>query len=110
MASLDFGLKNIDERRKYISEEIKDTELMSKKHKKECKALNFFEHFLFYISAVNGCVIISAFASLIGVPVGIAGSAVGIRISAITAGIKKYKSVIKKKNKKARSYSVISKN
>ena len=33
-------------------------------------------------------------------PVGITSSAVGLKICAITAGIKKYKSIIKKKNKK----------
>ena len=38
--------------------------------------------------------------SLVGVPVGIASSAVGLKICAITAGIKKYKSIIKKNRKK----------
>ena len=41
-----------------------------------------------------------AFASLFCVPVGITISALGIKICAITAGIKKYKSIIKKKKKK----------
>ena len=41
-----------------------------------------------------------AFASLVCVPVGIVSSAIGIKICAITAGIKKYKSIIKKKKKK----------
>ena len=43
---------------------------------------------------------ISAFASLICVPVGITSSAVGINIFSIIAGIKKYKSIIKKMKKK----------
>ena len=43
---------------------------------------------------------ISAFASLVCVSVGITSSAVGIKICAITAEIKKYKSIIKKKKKK----------
>ena len=42
---------------------------------------------------------ISAFASLVCVPVEISSSAVGIHVCAITAGIKKYKSIIKKKKK-----------
>ena len=41
----------------------------------------------------------STFASLTGVGVGIASSAVGLEICALTAGIKKYKSIIKKKTK-----------
>ena len=43
---------------------------------------------------------ISAFASLVSVPVGLTSSAIEIKICAITAGIKKYKSIIKKKKKK----------
>ena len=42
----------------------------------------------------------SAFAYLIGIPIGITSSAIRFKISAITAGIEKYKSVIKKKKKK----------
>ena len=55
---------------------------------------------LVLVSAVTGCVSIFAFASLVGVPVGITSSAVGIKTRAITAGIKKYKSNIRKKEKK----------
>ena len=46
---------------------------------------------------VSGCVSIYAFASLVGVPLGIPSYGVGLKICAITAGIKKYKSIIKKK-------------
>ena len=42
------------------------------------------------------CVSISTFASLFGIPIGITNSAVGLKNCAITAGIKKYKSIIKK--------------
>ena len=70
---------------------------MNEKFKKTCKYLIFLEHFLILASAVTGCVSISAFASLVAIPVGIMSSAVGIKFCAITAGIKNYKSVIKKK-------------
>ena len=43
---------------------------------------------------------ISTFTSLVCVPVGITRFALGINICAITAGIKKYKSIINKKKKK----------
>ena len=68
---------------------------MSKKHEKVCRALNYFELCLIFISAVSGCVSISAFASLVGVPVGTTSSAAGLKICAITTGIKKYKPIIK---------------
>ena len=53
-----------------------------------------------YLPTVTGCVSISAVASLLCVLVGIISSAVGIKIRAITAGVKKYKSIIKEQKKK----------
>ena len=98
--SQEFRLKNIDETRNYLIEEINRNELMSKKHKKVCTTLNYIEHFLILASTIKGCISIYAFASLIGIPIGIMSSAIGLKICAITAGIKKYKSIIKKKKKK----------
>ena len=65
-------MESIDETRNYLLEEIKHNDLMSEKHKKVCRALNFFEHFFVFISAISGCVSISAFDLLVVVPVGIA--------------------------------------
>ena len=55
---------------------------------------------LILVSTVTGRVLISAFTSLVAVPVGITSSPVKLKIYAITTGIKKYKSIIKKKKKK----------
>ena len=52
------------------------------------------------VSTVSRCVLISSFASLVCFPVGITSSAVGMKICAIIEGIKKCKSIIKKKKKK----------
>ena len=41
--SHEFKLKNIDEARNYIPAEIKQNKLMSKKHKKVCKTLNYIK-------------------------------------------------------------------
>ena len=70
---------------------------MSKKHKKVCRFLNYIGHLLILITAVTGCVSISAFASLAGIPIGIMSSAIRLKICVTTAGIKKYKSIIRKK-------------
>ena len=75
--------------------------LISKKHKKVSTTLNYIEHFLVLASPITGCVSISAFASLIGIPIGIASSTIQLKICAITAGIRKYKSIIKKNKKEA---------
>ena len=46
---------------------------MSEKHKKARRNLNYFDHSLL----LSGCASISAFASLVGVPLVTANSAVG---------------------------------
>ena len=84
----------------YSIEEIKQNDLISNKHKKLCKILNYTEHLPVLASTVTGCVSISAFASLVDIPVGIASSAAEIKICAVTAQIKNYKSIVKVKKKK----------
>ena len=69
--------------------------MISKKHKKVCRVLNYTEHLLILTSTVTGCVSICALISLDDIPESIASSAITIKISVITAGI--IKSIIKKK-------------
>ena len=75
---------------------------MNKKHKMVCTTLNYIEHFLISASTITGCISISAFASLIGISIGITyrSYSIGLKICAIAAGIKKYNSIIKKEKKK----------
>ena len=75
--SQEFRLKNIDERKNYLIEQINQNEMMSKMHKKICATLNYIKHFLILASAITGCVSISASASLIDIPIGITSSAIG---------------------------------
>ena len=44
--SQEFRLKNIDERRNYLKQEINQNELISKKNKKVYSVLNYIEHFV----------------------------------------------------------------
>ena len=53
-----------------------------------------------FASAITWCVSNSAFVSLFCISIGITSSAVGLTICGITAGIKKYYSIIKNKKKK----------
>ena len=73
--------------------------MMIKKHKKVCKTLDCIEIFLTLVSTFNRYVSVSAFASLIGITIGITSSAIRLNICAITAGIEKFKLIIKKKEK-----------
>ena len=73
---------------------------MSKKHKKVCTTLNYIGHFLILAFTVTGCISIFPFGFLIKIPIGITSSAFGWTICVITARIKKYESIIKKKKRK----------
>ena len=53
---------------------------MSKKHKKVCATPNYMKHFLILANAITRCASISSFASLVGIPIGIASSATGLKI------------------------------
>ena len=75
--SQEFRLKNIDERKNYLIEQINQNEMMSKMHKKICTTLNYIKYFLILASAITGCVSISASASLIDIPIGITSSEIG---------------------------------
>ena len=62
----EFRLKNTDETSNYLIEEINRNELISKKYKQVCTTLNYIEQFP------------------------ILGSAIGLKICAITEAIKRY--------------------
>ena len=83
--------------------------MKSTKQKRICTTLNYIEHFLILASSITGCTSISASSSLIGIPIGIMSPAIGLKICAIAAGIKRYKSIIKKKKKKHDKIALLAK-
>ena len=62
---------------------------MNKKPKKVSKILSYTEHFLILVYAITGCVSNSVFASLVAIPIRITSSAIGLKICAKAAEIKK---------------------
>ena len=50
----EFRLKNIDEKRRYLIEEIKQNDLRRKKHKKIYTVLNYIKHLFILVSTVTG--------------------------------------------------------
>ena len=98
--SQEFRLKSMDETENYFLEEIEQNELISRKHKKVCTIVNYIKHFLILASAMTGSILIAVFASLLGIHILITSSATGLKMYAIAAGIKMYKSIIKKWKKK----------
>ena len=51
-----FRLRNLEETKNYLIEEINQNELKSKKHKRVCMFLNCTEHLLTLAFSVTGCV------------------------------------------------------
>ena len=74
----EFRLEEIDEIRNYLIKEINQDELMTKKHKKYRCVFSYIDHLLIVIFTITGCVSIFAFASLVGIPIGITNSAIGL--------------------------------
>ena len=94
--------ENPDRKKKKIFLKKKQNQLtlMSREHKRVCTILDYIESFLILVSTITECISISAFAYLLGIPIGITSFTTGLKNCAIAAGIKKYKSIIKKpKNK-----------
>ena len=65
------------------------------------RGLNYFQNFLAFISADSAWVSMSVFTSLVSVPVGIVSSAAGIKVCAITAGIKTKRNQLSRKRRES---------
>ena len=78
--SQEFRLKKKKEKINYLIKGITRNELMSKKHKKVCRVLNYTENSLVVISTIFGCVSIFSFAFWIGILIGVMDSAIGLKI------------------------------
>ena len=81
--SQEFRSKEINQTRNYFIEEIKQNKLISRKHKKFCKILNY-----------TGCVSISGLPSLVGIQVGIASFSIIITKSIIKEMKKKLDKIV----------------
>ena len=97
-----FQIKQTYETRNYLLEEIIDNGLIGEKYKTGCRVLDYFQHFLIFISALRGWVWIYTFyiihfASLVGIVVGIISSTLELKVCALFTGIRNYKSVVKRK-------------
>ena len=72
-------MKNTKETINYfIISEIDQNGLMSNKHHKLFTAISYFKCFHILTSVVFGCIIVYAFASLLGIPIGTTSSAIDL--------------------------------
>ena len=76
LGSQEFILKNTDEKKSYLIQEINQIEFKCKKHKLVSTTQNNIEHFLISGSTITRCISISTFSSLVGIPIRITTSAI----------------------------------
>ena len=83
-----FRLNKVNEVEDYFIAEIKERELMSEKLSKYIASLDYLDKSLIVLSATSGSISIASFATVIGVPVGIASASFSLAFS-ISTGIVK---------------------
>ena len=94
--SQEFRFKNIEEARNYLIEEIMQNELMSKNHKKVCTTLNYTDHVLILVYQLVDIFYFS-FYSFPWYFYRNTCCSIELKTCTIVPGIKRYKSIIKKK-------------
>ena len=78
--SQEFRLKNMEEIKNCFIKEINQNELMTRSTKRFFTILRYIEHILILTSTITGYISISAFASLLGIHIGITGLSIGLKI------------------------------
>ena len=95
-----FRLNKICEIEDYFIVEIKERELMNKKFSKYISFFDYFDKSLIVLSVTSGGVSIASFATVIGIPIGIASASLGLAFSLCAGLVKKLLKVKKNKKKK----------
>ena len=76
-------------KQKIISLKKWNNDLMSKINKNVHMVLNYIDYLHFLVSTITGCISVFSFYLLVGIHIGIASYAVGLKICVRTAGINK---------------------
>ena len=71
--------KGIDKVRNYLIEGINENDFISKNQKFNKLSINYFGYPIILVSPTFSLILISAFVSLVGIPIGIVSSAVGLK-------------------------------
>ena len=80
--------------------EIKERELMSKRLSKYIASFDYFDKSLIVLSKISGRISIASFATVIGIPIGIASASLSLIFSLCTGLVKKLLKALRNKKKK----------
>ena len=98
--SQQFRLNKISEIEDYFITKIKERELMSEKLSKYISFFDYFDKSLFVLSVTSGSVSIASFATVTGIPVGIAAASLSLTFSLCKGLVEKLLKATKNKKKK----------
>ena len=93
-------LKNIIQVFDNMIAEIKERELMSKRLRKYIASFDYFDKSLIVLSKISGSISIASFATVIGIPIGIASASLSLIFSLCTGLVKKLLKASRNKKKK----------
>ena len=102
-------INGINKTKDYFNWEIRERKTTSKKLSKYIATFDYFDKTLIVLSATSVGVSIISFASVIGVPVGIASASFTLVFSLTTGIIKKLLSITRNKKKKLNKILVLAK-
>ena len=105
-----FRLNEINKVKEYFNTEIEDREDIVKKIRKYIVALDYADKIFITLFASFGTLRIVSQATIVGIPVGIAGSSLTLILTVTTGIVKKLLKITKKKKKKYNKIIALAKN
>ena len=95
-----FRLDEINKIKDYLSSEIKERKYIIKKNSKYIVAFDYADKLFITLSASFGALSIASHATVVGIPVGIAGTSLTLIFTVTTGIVKKLLNIMRKKQKK----------
>ena len=105
-----FRLAEINKVKEYFNNEIKERKQIINKISKFITAFDYADKVFIALSASFGSLSITSHATVVGIPVGIAGASLTLVFTACTGVVKKLLSVTRKKKKKHNKIMVLANN
>ena len=105
-----FRLDEIKKVKEYFNNEIKEQKDIINKIKKYIVTFDYADNVFITLSASFGSLSIASHATVVGIPVGIAGASLTLIFTATTGIVKKLLSIMKKKKKKHNKIMVLARN
>ena len=95
-----FRLNEINKIKDYFNSEIKEREAISKRLSKYIVVFDYADKIFITLSASSGTLSIISHATVVGIPIGLAGPSLTVAFSLTTGIVKKLLNVTRKKRKK----------